>query len=164
MGARELKRNLSPKRFDRSSFRLLIFSFLLGSLLFCCSSQSQNRGRMPELPQPEAADQILADMKKQAKLTDDQAMNIRPIIEEQVQKRSELVQKYQGRPRRETEALRDELKDLRVSTESKLQYFLSNEQMIAYGYMQQEEDQRISTGRTQDEEGQKKPPKRRGGR
>jgi hypothetical protein len=45
-------------------------------------------------------------------------------------------------------------------TESQLQYFLSNEQMIEYGNMQQEEDQRIvemSSEKSQEGAGQEKP-------
>ncbi len=93
-------------------------------------------------------------------LTDEQEIKIRPIIEEQVKKRHELIKKYQGQDRPGRDSLRDELKDLRISTENQLQYFLTNDQMIRYGYMQQEEDQRIAgttSGKTQEEPGQEKP-------
>jgi hypothetical protein len=99
-------------------------------------------------------------MKTGLGLTEDQEVNIRPIIEKQVNKRSELIKEYQGKGLLGMDSLRDELKDLRISTENQLQYFLTNEQMIKYGYMQQEEDQRIagiSNGKTQEEAGQEKP-------
>ena len=82
-------------------------------------------------------------MKTEIGLTDEQEVNIRPIIEEQVKKRNELIKKYQGLNCHGTDCMKDELKDLRISTENQLQYFLTNDQMIKYGNMQQEEDQRI---------------------
>jgi hypothetical protein len=99
-------------------------------------------------------------MKTALRLTDDQEVNIRPIIEEQVKKRSELIKKYQGRDCPRTDCLKDQLKDLRISTENQLQYFLTNDQMIQYGNMQQEEDQRITgitSEKTQEEVTQEKP-------
>jgi hypothetical protein len=99
-------------------------------------------------------------MKTEIGLTDEQEVNIRPIIEEQVKKRNELIKKSEGRDCHGPDCLKDELKDLRISTENQLQYFLTNDQMIKYGNMQQEEDQRIigiTSTKTQEEVTQGKP-------
>jgi len=93
-------------------------------------------------------------MKRQLNLSNEQEVNIRPIIENQVKKREELIRKYQAQDRQSMASLRDELKDLRIVTEKQLQYFLTSEQMIDYGYMQQEEDQRISSARRQEDRSQ----------
>ena len=146
--------------FYRYSFALLIGYSLLAITLISCSHPGQNRRRIPEAKEPKPADQIISDMKTWLRLTDEQEINIRPIIEEQVKKRHELIKKYQGRGRLGMDSLRDELKDLRISTENRLQYFLTNDQMIKYGYMQQEEDRRIAgttSEKTQEEPGQEKP-------
>jgi uncharacterized protein YqeY len=90
-------------------------------------------------------------MKRQLDLSNEQEINIRHIIENQVKKREELIRKFKTQDRQNMASLRDELKDLRIITEKGLQYFLTSEQMINYGYMQQEEDQRISSARTQGE-------------
>ena len=132
------------KHFHHFPVIILIGYLLLVSNLISCSHPDRNRRRMPEVKEPKPADQIIPDMKSWLKLTDEQVVNIRPTIEEQVKKRNELVKKYKDQGREGRDSLRDELKDLRISTEKQLQYFLTNEQIIDYGYMQQEEDQRIT--------------------
>jgi hypothetical protein len=146
--------------FYKYSFILLIGYSLLAITLISCSHPAQNRRRIPEAKEPKTAQQIISAMKTVLRLTDEQEIHIRPIIEEQVKKRNELFKKYRGQGRPGMDSLRDELKDLRISTESQLQYFLTNEQMIKYGYMQQEEDQRIAgitSGKTQEDTSQEKP-------
>jgi hypothetical protein len=105
-------------------------------------------------------------MKSGLHLSDEQEIQIRPIVERQVQERNMLLKKYASRDRQGREALRDDLKELRVSTEKQLQYYLTNEQMIQYGYMQREEDQRLSGSNVPKEEGQTTPKNkgRRSGR
>jgi hypothetical protein len=151
------------------SIIMLSGHLLLASTLISCSHPAQNRGRLREAKEAKTADQILSDMKAGLKLTDEQEVNTRPIIEEQVKKRNELIRKYQGRDCRGTDCLKDQLKDLRINTENQLQYFLTNDQMIKYGYMQQEEDRRImgmTSDKTQEGAGQEKPKgrSRRSGR
>ena len=144
----------------KGSIILLIGHLLLASTLMSCSHPAQNRGRIREAKEARTADPILSDMKAGLKLTDDQEVNIRPIIEEQVKKRNELIKKYQGQNCQGTDCLKDQLKDLRINTENQLQYFLTSEQMIQYGNMQQEEDQRImgiTSEKTQEGVGQEKP-------
>ena len=156
-----LSGNLGVKpHFDKYTFIMLIGFSLLTSTLISCSHPVQSRRRITEVKEAKTAGQIISGMKTELRLTDEQEVNIQPIIEEQVKKRNELIKKYQGQDRQGLDSLRDELKDLRISTESQLQYFLTNEQMIKYGYVQQEEDQRIagnSSGRNQEEGGQEKP-------
>ena len=153
--------NLGVKpHFYKYFFIFLIGSLLLSITLISCSHPVQNRRRIPQTIEVKTADQIISDMKTGLRLSDEQEADIRPIIEEQVKKRKELVKKYQGRARLGMDSLRDDLKDLRITTENQLQYFLTNEQMINYGYMQQEEDLRITgitNGKTQEEGGREKP-------
>lgn len=155
-----------PKHFTSRSvfadrFLTIFFVGLLStSTLISCSHQVQDHRRITEVKEAKTADQIISEMKTGLKLTDEQEVNIYPIVEEQVRKRNELIKKYKGRGRPGMDSLRDELKDLRIAMETRLQYFLTNEQMIKYGYMQQEEDQRIAgvaSGKAQEEAGQEKP-------
>ena len=130
---------------------LLAFSILLLFLASTFPSCSPHRQNLRPAPEPKSSDQIMSEMKRQLKLSNEQEVNIRPIIENQVKKREELIRKYQAQDRQSMASLRDELKDLRIVTEKQLQYFLTSEQMIDYGYMQQEEDQRISSARRQED-------------
>ena len=133
---------------------LRVFSILLLFLSSTLSSCSPHRQNLRPAPEPKSPDQIINEMKRQLNLTKEQEVNIRPIIENQVKKREELIRGYQARDRQSMASLRDELKDLRIITEKQLQYFLTSEQMIDYGYMQQEEDQRISSERRQEDHSQ----------
>jgi predicted metal-dependent hydrolase len=142
-----------PKHFTYESIfadrflTLFLVGLLSTSTLISCSPHVQNRRPITEVKEAKTAGQIISDMKTEIRLTDEQEVNIRPVIEEQVKKRNELIKKYQGRDCHGADCLKDELKDLRISTENQLQYFLTNDQMIKYGNMQQEEDQKI-TGKT----------------
>jgi len=153
--------NLGVKpHFYKYSFILLIGYSLLASTLISCSHPAQNHRRITEVKEAKTAAQIISGAKTELSLTDEQEVNIRPIIEEQVKKRNELIKKYQGRDCLATDCLTDELKDLRIRTENQLQYFLTGGQMIKYGHMQQEEDQRImgiASAKTQEEVIQEKP-------
>ena len=139
---------------------------LLSTTLTSCSTHAQNRRQIPEARETKTADEIITQMKGRLHLTEDEEVKVRPIIEEQVKRRKELIKKYEGKGYKGMDSLKDELKDLRVSTANQLQYFLTNDQMIKYGAMQQEEDQRISgeKAQTQQEEEIQKPRKGRGRR
>ncbi len=141
-------------------FILLTLCVLLTSASISCSSYTQHRRR---IPQAKTADQFMRQMKGYLILTDEQQVQVRPIIEEQVEKRNELINKYQGQSRQNMDSLRYELQDLRISAENQLQYFLTNEQMIKYGNMQKDEDERLCKGEVQEEEAPK-PRKGRGHR
>ena len=153
--------NIAVKpHFYKYSIIMLIEYSLLAFILMSCSHPVQTRRRTPEVKEAKTAEQIISDMKTELRLPDEQEVNIRPIIEEQVRKRNELIMKYQGRDCHGTDCLKDELKDLRISTENRLQYFLTNDQMIKYGNMQQGEDQRIigvTRAKTQEDVTQEKP-------
>jgi hypothetical protein len=129
-----------------------ILSLFLGTTFSSCSPHRQNHRSTPE---PKSPDQIIKEMKSQLNLNNEQQAKIRPIIEDQVKRRYELIKKYQAEDRQSMDSFRDELKDLRIITERQLQYFLTSEQMIDYGYMQQEEDRRISSAKMQEERPEK---------
>ncbi len=139
---------------------LLIGCSLLAVTSISCSPPAQHRRRTPEAREAKPADQIITSMKANLALTEEEEIRVRPIIEDQVKKRNEFIVKYQGRGRQGMDSLRDDLKDLRISTASQLQYFLTSDQMIQYGELQREEDQRIAGeggGKAPEESSQEKP-------
>jgi hypothetical protein len=99
-------------------------------------------------------------MKDLLRLSEDQQGKISPIIEEQVKRRNELIKKYQNQDRPDMGALAYELQVQRVKTASQLQYYLTNDQMLKYGIMQQEEDQRIMKEKPPQEDSPQKPQRR----
>ena len=122
----------------------IVGPLLLSITLMSCSTHVQNRRRVPEMRETKTADQIMTEMKDRLHLTEEEEVKVRPIIEKQVKGRKELIKKYEAQGYKRIDSLKDELKDLRIRTASQLQYFLTSDQMIEYGAMQQEEDQRIS--------------------
>jgi hypothetical protein len=148
------------------AFRLLtilIVCVIFEGALISCSSNTQNRRHNPETRRVKPADQILLDMEIDLNLSNEQVEKVRPIIEGQVKRRRELIQKFQGQGQAGVGSLQVELKELRISTAKELQYFLTNEQMVKYGNMQQEEDRRIISQKPGEEGGQQM-RKGRGGR
>jgi hypothetical protein len=159
----EFLAGMNQRYFYKYSFILLMGCSLLASTLISCSQPAQNRRRITEVKEARTAGQIIAGMKTELRLSDEQEVKIRPIIEEQVKKRNQLIKKYKGRDCLGMDCLKDELKDLRISTENQLQYFLTEDQRIKYGIMQQEEDQRITgitSEKTQEDVDQEKPKSR----
>jgi hypothetical protein len=132
----------------------LIAFLLLIITLISCSAHLPNHGGLPET---KTADQIIIEMKNWADLTEEQEVKVRPLIEEQVKRRNELIKEYRGKDREAVVSLRDKLKELRVSTAKQLQYFLTSKQMVEYGGMQQEEDERICRGKAAPEMNLQKP-------
>jgi len=129
------------------SFLIFIFLSLFIAVLASCAPPGQFHG---QAPQSKTADQIIGEMRHWANLTDEQEVQIRPIVEEHARKRNELVRKHEKRDRNTAVSLEYGLRDLRRDAENQLQYFLTNKQMIEYGNMQQEEDQRIVGEKTQE--------------
>jgi len=141
---------------------VIIGPLLLSITLTSCSPHVQNRKRIPETRETKTAEQIITEMKGRLYLTEEEEVNVRPIIESQVRGRRELIKKYEGKGYKEMDSLKEDLKDLRIRTASQLQYFLTSDQMIKYGAMQQEEDERISEKRAHPQPGEESQQPRKG--
>jgi hypothetical protein len=151
---------------ETPAFRLLtilIVCMVLEGALISCSSNIPNHRHTPETRRVKPADHILLEMEIDLNLSKDQVEKVRPIIEGQVKRRKELIRKFQDQGQAGLGALQAELRDLRISTEKELQYYLTNEQMVKYGNMQQEEDRRIISQKPGEQEGPQM-PKGRGSR
>jgi len=133
----------------------IITCLFLVTMVTCSPANAFGRsgGRIPE---GRSADQITSDMKEHLNLTEEQEAQIRPIIEEQIEKRREIVQKYQGHGRPDRESLRNEMQKLRETTENQLAGILTEDQMEEYRGIQEEQRQKMHEERQQN--------MRRGGR
>ena len=135
---------------------LVVCVFLAGALV-SCSSNTPNPETRPELRRVKPADHILLEMEIDLNLSSEQVEKVRPIIEGQVKRRKDLIQRFQGQGQAGLGSLDAELKNLRIGTAKELQYFLTNEQMVKYGNMQQEEDRRIMSQTRGEQEGHQLP-------
>ncbi len=124
----------------RTRFLASIACVLLMSTLPFSAVHAQNVRRVPEGKSP---DQIMADMKSRLGLTDDQEAQIRPILEDEFVKRHAIIEKYQGQGRQGRASLRNELQQLRSTTEHRLEPILTKAQMEEYRKMLEEARQNM---------------------
>ena len=88
-------------------------------------------------------EEILAHMTDRLELSDEQAEQIRPIIEDQVTKRSELFEKYHEQGRESRGQMRSEMRTLMEETDKQLEPILSADQMAELKKMREERHQRM---------------------
>ena len=88
-------------------------------------------------------EEILAHMTDRLELSDEQAEQIRPIIEDQVTKRSELFEKYHHQGRESRRQMRSEMRTLIEETDKQLEPILSDEQMAELKKMREERPRRM---------------------
>ena len=89
---------------------------------------------------------IVIELKKDLELTDEQADLIRPIIEQQIERRNAIFEKYRDKGRPDRREIRSEMEALQQEAETQLADILSESQMEAYRRLQ--EQRKIKIGRT----------------
>ena len=94
-----------------------IISFLLAGIAF-----AQQEKQSP------SAGEIVAKMKQNLNLTDDQANQITPVIEENIQQRQTIIEQAKGQGT-DRDAMKGQMAALRESMESKLAQYLTPEQL-----------------------------------
>ena len=97
---------------------------------------------MPHEPPPpfseKDAGEILADINSQLNLSQEQAAQVRPIIEESIAKRHKIFEKHPPPDHGNIFPLRSEMHELETSTEKRLAEILSPQQMEKYRNIQKE--------------------------
>jgi len=88
-------------------------------------------------------EEILAHMTDRLELSDEQAEQIRPIIEDQVTKRRELFERYHEQGRKSRGQMRSEMQTLIEETDKQLEPILSDQQMAELKKMREERPQRM---------------------
>lgn len=83
-------------------------------------------------------DQMISDLKERLSLSEEQAAQIRPIMEEQVEKRRALHEKYKGQGKSARRSMRNEMQKSRGDMEARLEAILSTEQMDEFRKFQDE--------------------------
>ena len=116
---------------------LVVFLFLGGYV--CAQEQSdapaksktQTQSPVPKHPttrKPLTVDDMVQKMKKDLNLTDEQADAIKPIIEEKIAKRKELME-TQGQEAGSLDAIRSQMEKLNKEQDQQLSKILSPDQM-----------------------------------
>ena len=87
------------------------------------------------------ADQILDNMKSRLNLTEEQEAQIRPIIEDDITRRQEIMQKYRTKGPQGMKSMMKEMERIQVNTISQVAEFLTDEQLEEYRIMLEEQQQ-----------------------
>lgn len=121
--------------------------FLLLLLAFTAEARAQDTTRSREEMQARIAAQ-LAEVQERLQLTDEQAGQVRPILQEGMQQRRALLQQFQEahggrRYRQALRRLRKNLQQIQEETEAKLRPVLTEEQMTEYRQIQDERRARL---------------------
>lgn len=88
-------------------------------------------------------DQIISTLKERLELTEDQAAQIRPIIENKIKKQQELFETFKLQGREGRRALRNEMQAINKDTETQFEKILTTEQMEGYRNFQSEQGQKM---------------------
>lgn len=86
------------------------------------------------MPQGKSVDEYILLMKDRLDLSAEQEAKIRPIIEEEWERRREIIVSYRG----ERESMRAAMQWLEKDTESQLAAILTQEQMAEYRQLREE--------------------------
>ena len=136
--------SLSAISSSKSGFLVFIACLFLMSMVPFSTVGAQNAGPGPQGRSP---DQIMAAIKTRLGLTEEQEAKIRPILEDESAKRHAIFEKYQGQGRQSRSSLRDELQQLRATTDQRLGTILTKTQMEEYRKMREEARQHMRRGR-----------------
>ena len=85
----------------------------------------------------------IAVLSEKLQLTDDQIEQIRPVLEDQAQKRKEIFEAYSAQGNGDRRALRNQMRTLREETRSQVMDYLNEEQIAKYEAWQQERIQKM---------------------
>ena len=88
---------------------------------------------------PVSAEQRVADMRTKLGLTAEQAAEVKPIIEEQFERRKAIMDQARSKGREAMEKLQPKLDDLEWDIDKKLAAVLTEDQMLAYTKWVEEE-------------------------
>lgn len=84
-------------------------------------------------------EQVMSKMKERLNLTEEQETKVRPIIEESIQKRREILKKDP----QDRSTIKNELQELQWTTDMRLGVILTEEQMKEYQKLREEQSEKM---------------------
>ncbi len=129
---------------NRSYLKFLAFS---GYMLLCAmilmvqpaGVQAKDVSNMNASP-----DEVMSQLKTRLTLTEEQATKMRPIIEENIRKRQEIVKNGSD----DKKAVKSQLQELRWSTDMQLGKILTEDQMKEYQKLREEQKEKKESNQT----------------
>lgn len=112
-----------------------------------CSAGPPHRPKRGRLPKGKTAEEFISVMKTRLDLTEKQEIQVRPIIEKEFAKRREIFEKSMEQGPQGRQSLKNEMQELQLTTEQNLEKILTQEQMMEYRKLIDEERQNIRKNR-----------------
>lgn len=106
----------------------------------CSSGRSRTRGSLHE---GKTANEFISVMKTRLNLTEKQEIQVYPIIHKEFEKRREIFERHRGQGPQGMQSLKNEMQELQITTEKKLEKILTQEQMKEYRKLRDEERQKL---------------------
>jgi len=102
---------------------------------------------VPALAKPEMpdTDEIMAKMTEAVGLTEEQAAQIRPLVEERLEKRNAIFEKNSSKGRRGMWAMKSEMNELKAASDEKVIALLTPEQVERYYAFVEEQREKMKT-------------------
>jgi len=120
------------KQIQSLLFGFVAIVFALALMAPCCASPPR------QSIDSEAPEAVVAELKRDLELTDEQADLIYPIIERQTKRRNAILKEYRAKGRSARGGMRLELEALQQESETQLAEILSESQMKAYRRLQEQ--------------------------
>jgi Spy/CpxP family protein refolding chaperone len=128
---------------------MAVFCFIT---IFLASSYAaaQPDGKMMKAGKMKKSDPglFMSGLKDRLKLTEQQESQIRPIIEDHLKKRDDVVQKHREKIQQERQAMKDALLQSRTDVEKQLEPILTKEQIDEFRKFQDERGRKLREKRT----------------
>jgi Spy/CpxP family protein refolding chaperone len=99
------------------------------------------------VPQGKTADEFISAMKTRLNLTEEQEIQIRPVIEKEVAERRGIIEESMEQRPQGMQSLKNKMHELQIATERNLEKILTQEQMVEYQKLIDEERQNMRKNR-----------------
>ena len=120
--------------------------FLIISLAGCSTTSGQGLRSRQSV---KTTGQIVEEMSARLNLTEEQKAQVRPILEEQREKRAAIMEQYRDQGRGAKMYMQDDMEALELETQVKLAQVLTDEQMEEYRAMVAEQKASITEQKSQ---------------
>lgn len=117
------------------------------SMLACSAGPPHGPKIRGNLPEGKTVDEFISAMKTRLNLTEEQEIQVRPIIKKEFATRRKIFEESMKQGPQGMESLKNKMQELQGTTEEKLEKILTKEQMKGYRKLIDEERQNMHKNR-----------------
>ena len=117
------------------------------SMMACSAGPPHGPNIRGGWPQGKTADEFISAMKTRLNLTEEQEIQVRPIIEKEFAKRHKIMEESMAQGPQGMQSLKNKMQELQIASERNLEKILTQEQMVEYQKLIDEERQNMRKNR-----------------